>query len=39
VEIFNAIISEKGYQAAMFSIDFEENLTDEQILKIVKGTA
>jgi len=36
---FNAIISsEKGHQAAMFSIDFRGNLPDEQILKIVKGT-
>ncbi|HEY5556718.1 EFR1 family ferrodoxin [Acetobacterium sp.] len=37
VETFNAIISEKDHQAAMFSIDFGENLTDEHILKIVQA--
>ena len=36
VETFNAIIREKDHQAAMFSIDFGENLTDEHILKIVQ---
>jgi len=36
VETFNAIISEKDHQAAMFSIDFGENLSDERILKIVQ---
>jgi len=39
VETFNPIISEKGHQAAIFSIDFGENLPNEQILKIEKGTA
>lgn len=36
VKTFNTIISEKDHQAAMFSIDIGENLTDEQILKIVQ---
>ncbi|KNZ41317.1 EFR1 family ferrodoxin [Acetobacterium bakii] len=36
VETFNAIISEKGHQAAMFSIDFGEKLSDERIQEIVR---
>jgi len=36
VETFNAIISEKGHQAAMFSIDFGEKLSDERILDIIR---
>ena len=36
VETFNAIISEKGHQAAMVSIDCGEKLTDERILEMVR---
>lgn len=38
VETFNAIIGEKGHQAAMVSIDLGENLTDEQIITIVQDS-
>lgn len=36
VQNFNDIVSEKGHQAAMFSIDLGENLTDDRIIQIVQ---
>ncbi|MBC3889973.1 hypothetical protein GH810_16865 [Acetobacterium paludosum] len=36
VETFNAIITAKGHQADLFSIDLGEKLTDERILEIVQ---